>query len=218
VNLYIDEGGDLGFSEKATHYFVVAFLFTQNEWHLVTDFKRLLKTLRQKRKYKHDELKFAKASDEVRKIILETICKYDTDFGFVILNKTKVHEHLKEDLNLLYRYIVIDPIMGMVLPHLGESERLHIVVDRLFPKGKLQYDFSNYVELKGYYYSKVSQRQVPLYRSKIVVDHVDSQREVCLQLVDCLAGAEFNRFERSIYDYHNIINPKIKGELFRFLW
>lgn len=218
MNLYIDEGGDLGFSDKATRFFVVAFLFTLNEWHLVTDFKRLLKNLRQKRRYKHDELKFSKASEEVRKIILKKICGYDVDFGFVILDKAKAHDHLKEDLSLLYRHVVIDPIMGMILPYLEESERLNIVVDRLFPKGRLQHDFNNYVELKGYYYSKASQRQVPLYRDQITVDHANSQREICLQLVDCLAGAEFNRFERGIHDYHDIIYPKIKGELFRSLW
>lgn len=218
MKLYIDECGDLGFSDKATQFFIIAFLMTYNEWEQIIKFRRLLKRLRQRKKYKHDELKFSKANDDVRKIILKEICAYDCNFGFVILNKIKVHEHLRRDLNLLYRYVVIDPIVGMVIPYLSERETLNVIVDRSISKGMLQHEFNSYVELKGYYYSKASNRQVPLYREQIHTEHVDSQREPCLQIVDCLAGAEFQRFERKIYDYHNIINPKIKSDFFRFLW
>ncbi len=52
----------------------------------------------------------------------------------------------------------------------------------------------------------------------IATEHADSQRGLCLQAADCLAGAEFQRFERRNYDYHNIIKSKIRNELFRFLW
>ena len=218
MKLYIDECGDLGFSPKATRFFVISFLKTYNEWEHKIKIKRLLKRLRQRKKYKHDELKFSKANDEVRKIILKEITKYDCDFGFIILNKHKVHQHLREDLNLLYRYIVIDSIMEMILPFLGEKEKLSVTVDRSISKGKLQHEFNSYAELKGYYYSKTSNRQVPLYRSQIETEHVDSQRDPCLQMADCLAGAEFQRFENRIYDYHNITESKIRDELWRFLW
>jgi len=218
MNVFIDECGDLGFSEKATRYFVVGFLMLDNEWRISVDLQRLLRKLREKGKYKHDELKFSKASDGVRKEILEVLCSHDMDFGFVILRKSKVHEHLRDDLNLLYRYVVIDPIMEMVLPFLGEGERLRVVVDRSIPQRKLQYEFNSYVELKGYYYSRKAERQLPLYRNMIATEHVDSQSQPCLQAVDCLAGAEFQRFEKRNYDYHNIIDPRLKGELYRFLW
>jgi len=218
MDVFIDECGDLGFSTRATKFFVVAFFMTHNKWDSGLQISRLLKRLRQRRKYKHDELKFGKASHQVRLKILEKICELDCDFGFVVLNKNKVHSHLQDDLNLLYRYVVIDPIMEMILPYLGEGERLRITVDRSFPEGRLRYEFDNYVTLKGYYYSKVSNRQVPLYRHLIETKHVDSQREPCLQIADCLAGAEFQRFERRIYDYHNVIEQRIKSDLYRFLW
>jgi len=218
MKLFIDECGDLGFSSKATRFFVIAFLMTYNEWESNIKIGRLLKRLRQRKKYKHDELKFSKASHEVRIIILEKICELECDFGFVILNKPKVHSHLREDLNLLYRYVVIDPVMEMILSYLGEREKIVITVDRSLPEGKLRHEFNSYVELKGFYFSKVSDRQVPLYRHQIETRHVDSQREPCLQISDCLAGAEYQRFERKIYDYHNVIAPEIKSDLFRFLW
>lgn len=218
MKIFIDECGDLGFSLKATRYFVVSFLMIDNEWRINVDFRRLLRGLRKRSRYKHDEFKFSKASDGVRKEILEKLCGYDIDFGFVILRKSKVHEHLRDDLNLLYRYVVIDPIMDMALPFLGEGERLRVVVDRSIPQKKLQYEFNSYVELKGYYYSHKADRQLPLYRHMIMTEHVDSQIEPCLQAVDCLAGAEFQRFERRNYNYHNIIEPRIKSNLFRFLW
>ena len=218
MKVFIDECGDLGFSLKATRYFVVSFLLLDSEWRISVDFRRLLRRLRERGRYKHDEFKFSKASDGVRKLILEKLCGYDLDFGFVILRKSKVHEHLRDDLNLLYRYVVIDPIMEMALPFLGEGERLRFVVDRSIPQRKLQYEFNSYVELKGYYYSRKADRQLPLYRDMIATEHADSQRQSCLQAADCLAGAEFQRFERRNYDYHNIIKSKIRNELFRFLW
>jgi len=218
MDVFIDECSDLGFSTRATKFFVVTFFMTHNKWDSGLQISRLLKRLRQRRKYKHDELKFGKASHQVRLKILEKICKLDCDFGFVVLNKNKVHSHLQDDLNLLYRYVVIDPIMEMILPYLGEGERLRIIVDRSFPEGRLGYEFDSYVELKGYYYSKVSNRQVPLYRDVIETRHVDSQGEPCLQIADCLAGAEFQRFEQRIYDYHNVIEHRSKSDLYRFLW
>jgi len=218
MKVYIDESGDLGFSLRATRYFIVSFLLIDNEWRINVDFRRFLKNLRGRGRYKHDEFKFSKASNGVRKLILEKLCGYDLDFGFVILRKSKVHEHLRDDLNLLYRYVVIDPIMEMSLPYLGDSERLCVMVDKSIPRRKLQYEFNSYIELKGYYYSRKANRQLPLYRDMIETEHVDSHGEPCLQAVDCLAGAEFQRFERRNYDYHNIIEPKIKGDLYRFLW
>ena len=218
MEIFIDECGDLGFSANATGFYVVGFLMLDNEWRINVDFKRLLRKWREKGKYKHDEFKFSKASDSIRKEILEELCSHDLDFGFVVLRKSKVHEHLRDDLNLLYRYVVIDPIMEMALPFLGEGERRRIVVDRSIPQRKLQYEFNTYVELKGYYYSRKAERQLPLYRDMIATEHVDSQSEPCLQAVDCLVGAEFQRFEMRNYDYHNIIEPAMKGELFRFLW
>jgi len=218
MELFIDECGDLGFSEKSTQFFVVSFLLTRNPWSIRIETRRLLKHLREKKIYKHDELKFTKASHEVKLKILEKTCSFDCDFGFVILSKRKVHDHLREDLNLLYRYVVIDPVMNMILPFLDEAEKLSVTIDKSVSEKKLQYEFNNYLQLKGYYYSKVIDRQVPLYRNQIATNHVDSQREPCLQITDCLAGAEFQRFERSRYDYHNIIDKKIKSELFRFLW
>lgn len=139
-------------------------------------------------------------------------------FGFVILSKYKVHDHLRQDLNLLYRYVVIDPIMEMILPFLAEREKLVVNVDRSLSRKKVQQDFNSYVELKSYYFSKASNRQALLYRDQIMTNHVDSQKEQCLQIADCLAGAEFQRFERKIYNYHNIIDHKIRPELWRFLW
>lgn len=218
MHLFIDECGDLGFSTKATHFFIVSFLITYNPHDPRIQFKRLLKRLRKRKNYKHDEIKFSKAKREVRITILEKICEYECNFGFVILNKYKVHDHLKEDLNLLYRYVVINPIMEMILPSLGDREKLVVTVDKIYPEGKLRHEFNNYIELKGYYYSKISARQVPLYRSQVETHHIDSKLEPCLQIADCLAGAEFQRFERKIYDFHNIINDRIKSEYFRFLW
>jgi len=214
----VDECGDLGFSYKATKFYVISFVITHNSWAFELHFKRLLKALRRKRKYRHDELKFSRADEPERCIILKNIFEQDILFGFIILQKSKVHTHLREDYNLLYRYIVIDPLMEMILPFLEERGKLILKIDRSIFREQLIYEFNRYVELKGYYYSKKTDRFTTLYRHQIAVEHEDSRREIGIQLADCLAATEFHRFEEKNYTYHNIIEPKIKGELWRFLW
>jgi hypothetical protein len=214
----VDECGDLGFSDKATKFFVVGFVISHNPWEYETHFKRLLKDLRVKHHYKHDELKFSRADEEERCIILKNIIDKNILFGFIILQKSKVHQHLREDKNLLYRYVVIDPLMEMILPFLEERGKLVLKIDRSIFKEQIINDFNKYVELKGYYYSKKTDRFTILYRHQITIEHEDSQKEVGIQLADCLAASEFHRFEERNYAYHNIIYPKEREELWRFLW
>lgn len=220
MNVFIDESGDLGFSKKATKYFIICFFMCENKWPANGEIKRLLKKVRTTKKYgyKHGELKFSKSSEATRIFVLNKIMELSPTFGTIILHKKKVHRHLRNDLNYLYRIIVINNVMEMALPYLGENEKMHIKIDKCFSQRKLQLDFNQFVEKSGYYYSRKVKRQVLLYKNKITTEHLDSQNEPCLQIADYLAGSEFHHYENKKYQYFDIIKPHIKDGLYRFLW
>ncbi len=218
MQVYIDESGDLGFSSKATNYFVIGYILVDNEWSFNTRFKRFHRKLGEKKEYKHYEIKFSKADHNCRIKILNEITTYDIKFGCIILEKQKVHQHLRDDLNKLYRLIVINPVMENVLNYLDENEKLEIFVDKCFSKRKVQNQFNSFLEMSGYYYSKKAEKQIKLHRDRINTNHIDSTLKEGLQIADCVAGTEFARFEKENFAYHNILNDCIEYDLYTYLW
>ncbi len=65
-------GIDLGFSEKATKYFIVAYVECETPVRLRTELRRLLKRLHQKERYSksRNELKFSRMDEYCRKSAL----------------------------------------------------------------------------------------------------------------------------------------------------
>ncbi len=72
--IYLDESGNLGFSEKSGTYFVVAGLCV-NEEKIVNKWIKNARTGLTK-KYKKNELKFSNLSDVNRRRVLQCISKY----------------------------------------------------------------------------------------------------------------------------------------------
>jgi hypothetical protein len=73
MHVYVDESGDLGFSEKSTKFFVVAYVVCNSSTTLETNVKRVLKKLHNKGQYhfSRNELKFSRMSADCRKSVLE---------------------------------------------------------------------------------------------------------------------------------------------------
>ena len=73
IAVYADESGDLGFSEKASKVFIIAYVIPYQEWALRTALRRLLKRLRGRRKFSGKELKFSRDSDKIRQAVFKKI-------------------------------------------------------------------------------------------------------------------------------------------------
>ena len=58
IDVYVDEAGDLGFSQSSTKYFIIAYLIVEHPNRVGTEVKRLLKTLNKKNRKKLNEFKF----------------------------------------------------------------------------------------------------------------------------------------------------------------
>lgn len=84
MHFFVDESGDLGFSEAAAKYFAVAYIEREAPVRLRTELRRLLKGLHQEKKYSmsRNELKFSRMDDYCRKNTLAKIGECDAVQGF----------------------------------------------------------------------------------------------------------------------------------------
>lgn len=211
MEVFIDESGDLGYKEGSTKYFVVAFLYVRDTPPFRDKFRWLHRRLVRHYRYFYDELKFSESKDSVRRKGLQLICDEEgCNFGIVVVNKSRIWEdhEFYHDNKLLYRYIVVHNVMNGLIPKLAFQERLNVIIDRRIEKRRRE-EFDRYVKLKAYQVSRRINGRNIVYSDRIFVDHRDSKFDPCLQAADFLAGAEFQRFERRNYAYHNIIRNKM---------
>ena len=216
--VYVDESGDLGFSSKSTHFFIVSYLVIEYPFDLEKSMRRLLKRLHEKREYarRQNELKFSKSKDAVRCKVLNKICKHDIEIGFVVLEKGKVKPDLRKKINVLYNYVVAEGIIPEVLPYINKTGRLFIVIDKSLPRSSWE-AFNTYTKNKATYTWSVKWGKTqPLIVRNIEILHRNSENEPCLQAADFLAGAGFHKFEFGNNNYYKIIEGKVKH--FRYLW
>lgn len=217
MHVYIDESGDLGFSPKSTSFFVVAYLILDYPITIQTTLKRLLKRLHKRRKYARGahELKFSKSRDYVRRKVLSSVCKSDVEIGFVVLEKAKVKLELRKKRTILYSYVIVDRVMRDILPGLGSTDELNIIVDRSLPRSSRE-AFNDYTRNKASWLLTILDKAHPIELSNIAVRHENSQYDPCLQAADFVAGTGFQKYERNNDCYYQLIEDRI--QYFNYLW
>ena len=215
LNVYVDESGDLGFSEKSTKFFIVAYIVSDSIPSLRTKMKRILKKLHNKRKYhfSRNELKFSRMNSYCRKLVLEKIRHSDLDTGVVVVEKKQVKEELRNDLTRLYNWLLVHQIMSVLLPRLATTQKINIVFDKSLSKKRIM-GFNKYLKEKLSYLSYRDGVTLPL--DNIYSQHIDSEIEPCLQAADAVAGAYFQKYEKGDNQYAEIVNDKISA--FIYLW
>lgn len=89
VSVYVDESGDMGFTDKASEFFTIGYAFTVNRFPQKENktIKRVLKNINASRKKKIPEFKFSSNTDEIRKKFLKTVNKLDVELGVFVLVK-----------------------------------------------------------------------------------------------------------------------------------
>jgi hypothetical protein len=208
MDVYVDESGDLGFSEESTKYFIIAFLSCDGSFTLRKEMTRLLKKLYSKHKYPrcHSELKFNRMSPCCRNAVLEKIATSDSYIGVIIVKKHKVIDRLRKEPSILYNYLLVHNIVSSLLPSLANHQKIKLVLDKSLSKKNIL-SFNEYVKNKASYLSYVHKTDFD--SNLISVDHRYSQDEPCLQATDAIAGAYFQAYEKSDDSYVKLINEKI---------
>ena len=211
----MDESGDLGFSDNSTKFFVVAYVVSNSTSVLKKIMKRLLKKFHNRKKYHYsrNELKFSRMNVECRKEVLKSVYECAIDLGVVVVEKSKVKGSLRNDLTILYNWLLVHHIMSALVPRLNNGEKIRIVFDKSLPKKRIL-SFNEYLQNKVSYLSYTEGYEVAL--NQINSYHANSEFEPCLQAADAIAGAYFQRYENSDEQYVNIVENKVRS--FRYLW
>jgi len=214
VSVYVDESGDLGFKSTSSKFFSIGYVFTINRHPFLEKkiVERTLKRINSKKnqKQKIPEFKFSNDSEKTRKKFLNVIKKMDIVVGAVCIRKDSVRADLKDDPDFLYRYLVVDSIITVLVQNYFQIQdhynSVKFVIDRRLSKLSI-IAFNKYCE------DKTSFRtwEVSIHMDyHVTIAHENSQAVKMLQIADYIAGAIQQKFERGISIYYEIISDKIK--------
>ncbi|HZD43228.1 MAG TPA: DUF3800 domain-containing protein, partial [Methanomicrobiales archaeon] len=103
--IYLDESGDLGFSPRASQFFVLAALVQPDPVEIQRCFKRVRSQKLKKRYRDLPELKYNHTSLVIKRRILERIGSCNVGIGYAVLRKEQVRDSLKAKPQILYNYL-----------------------------------------------------------------------------------------------------------------
>jgi hypothetical protein len=201
--LFIDESGDLGFSEGSSRWFVFTVVLVRNKRQLEKVIRKVRKGLKKKYRYVH-ELHAYHADEITRKRVLQLLAaKEDLAILSVILNKDKVYIDLQSQKNYLYNYttnILIDRFYTQKV--VSEGEVVQICIDRKDSNKNIRENFIEYLR------TSLSTKRTDYFTIILRASH----EEKSLQAVDFISWAIFRKYERNDYEYYEIIKDKILEE------
>ena len=202
--VYVDESGDLGTSEKATRFFVMCALVTHEPKKIHRVMKRVRERVLRKPFRRVPELKFTASSHRIRMSLLEMISQLDVEIWYVCLKKRAIYFANEQGHNRIY-----NDLAGILLEHIlaTEARNVDITIDRSLSKANRERFDSELRERVTRLTIKM--RKLPIY---ISLKHVNSQEEPCIQAVDFVCGAVFNRHERGDSRYYDLIKARITME------
>jgi len=208
MHIYLDESGDLGFdfSKKGTSKnFLITVLLTRESKKIANCIKHLKEDALQKKYKKIPEIKFNNSPEVFRKRIIHKLSQQEIFILVFCLNKRKIVSKLHDKKDKVYNYItglLFDKILNATNP----NEELIMTVDKV-KVGKIQIeDFNFYLGLKLFLAGQSNR--------KLVVNHVDSQKDRCIQAVDFISGSIFRKYEFRNLNFYNLIKSKIISEIF----
>jgi hypothetical protein len=117
LSVFVDESGDLGFTDKSSSYFVVASVIIEDNEAERTrkEIRRLLKHINTKKskKSKISEFKYGRDSNYTKeKFFKYIINNNDLNFkaGYVVIDKNAIKNKLKDEKDKLYNLAVINSL------------------------------------------------------------------------------------------------------------
>lgn len=201
--IFLDESGDLGFSERSSRWFVLTIIFTNNHRKVEKCVKKVHRGLKKKHK-KIKELHAYHADNITRKRVLRYLSEVeDLKVLSIILNKKKVYTDLRSQKIYLYNYtanILLDRMYNKKI--LNDGETVYIYIDQRETNKFLKKNFEDY--LKNNLVEKANNNFDILIRP--------SHTEKCLQAVDFISWTLFRKYEQGDYEYYEIIKDKIIEE------
>lgn len=203
--VFIDESGDLGFTDKASKYYIIASVETKNFTELNSIVKKVRKTLK-KGKRNIPEFKFTRSDEIIQRRFLNKLIEANVSFSAIVLQKQTVYDYLRDKKEKLHNYLA-----GFLAESLSydysEEREFKIIVDKFIMSREKRLEFNQYLRYRLFN----SHRGSGLLRIEIL--HEDSQQHPGLQAADFVAGSVFQHYERGRSGFYEIIKPKLRLEL-----
>lgn len=203
MHIYLDESGDLGFSSKASKYFVIAALLTKDSLRTEKCITKVRKERLPTKYKKIPELKYHNSDNIVRRRILQCIAKNDVEIAYVVLRKRQVFENLRNKPNILYNFLC-GSLIGNIFRKYHINSRVDVIVDRSLTNINRE-AFDEYVSYRALM-SKTEIFNLDL----LEINHVDSTQNKCIQAVDFVVGAIARNYERDDPIFYKIIDDRVK--------
>jgi hypothetical protein len=206
IDIFVDESGDLGFTDKASKYFIIGYVVANCPFRAEVDVKRQLKKLNLRNHHKINEFKFTNDRDFVRHKFLNLIDSLEIEAGTVVIKKTAVVERLRDNKKKLYNFVIAEYIMRNVMAVYGDIDHINLHLDQSMSKRSRE-EFGRYFTEKvswKIYASGNSGRQIT---NNVFHDY--SHQQPCLQIADYIAGSSFQLHERSKSQYYEMIKAKV---------
>lgn len=212
VYVFVDESGDLGFSDRSSPFFTLGYAIMLNSTSNIIQNKtrRLRKNMNRCKKITGmQEFKFSNDSDKTRMRFLKKINTFDLKLGAVVVSKNSVANHLKSDKTLLYNYIAVHEIIGVIV---SEYLKPHTPYNNIFytldkSTSVSESAFNEYCEEKIKILARPRNFMADIHTS---IRHLDSKSDSCLQVADYVAGSVSAKFTRNESKYYDIIKNKIR--------
>lgn len=205
--IFLDESGDLGFSEKSSKWFLFTLVVIDDPRKLERVIKKVRRSLKKKHKHEFSELHAYHADDITRKRLLKSLSELDISIITTILNKSKVHIDLRNQKNYLYNYtanIILDRMINKQL--IDGGQHISLIVDRKDTKRHLRENFISYIT------EAMNSRRSGKFKMTLAASH----DEKGLQAVDFISWAIFRKYEKGDFDFYEIIKDKIIEEKLLF--
>jgi hypothetical protein len=201
VYVYLDESGDLGFGQRSTKYFTIAFAIVEDP----IPFRRCIKKVKIKYDIPRDvELKGSTTSEVVKKDLLSRFLKLNMEVHAITVKKENVEPKLRKDTNILYNYMVGLSLVERILQEpLGT--RVVINVDRRIISITSGFNFNQYLSYKIWYDRE--RRDIDL-----EIHHLDSHEAYVIQGIDVICNSVFRKYNSNNYALFNIIRGKVKSD------
>ncbi|PIP27820.1 MAG: hypothetical protein COX29_04415 [Candidatus Moranbacteria bacterium CG23_combo_of_CG06-09_8_20_14_all_35_22] len=204
--IFLDESGDLGFTfgKKSSKYFVITFMFVENKGPIEKVIKKVARNLSKKELKRYvGVLHACKEKPKTRIKILSNLNSKDIAVISIYLNKRKVYTKLQDEKHVLYNYVT------------------NILLDRLFTK-KL-------ISINSPIFMIASRRETNKFLNKNFKDYLKTQvknnhkldihieikppsSEKCLQAVDFICWAIYQKRENNDKKYFDLIKQKVVEE------
>jgi hypothetical protein len=205
--IFLDESGDLGFSERSSKWFLFTLVVIDDPRKLEKIIKKVRKSLKKKYKRIFSELHAYHCDDIIRTRVLRALSGIDISVVTTVLNKEKVYVDLQNQKNYLYNFtanIILDRLINTKI--IDGNTQISLVVDKKDTKKNLRENFISYIT------EAMKERRSGGFEMSLSTSH----DEKGLQAVDFISWAIFRKYERGDFKFYEIIKDKIIDERLLF--